>query len=172
MIMKSFYPRSKPVAEDEHCHNHQEHCCDHLSRCQISQNHVQNHKNQMSKMIISLRCQIWSYMHINMKMIMRVIWSDGEVAKSLIVHIHKYENWLYAHKYENDYGSYLEWWRSHQVSSLLRVEAAQTAGPGPGYDDSDDNNDDNGDDGCDIYIMMKCVCVCHEKSSLPLQVCK
>ena len=24
-----------------------------------------------------------------------------------------------------------------------------------------------GNDGDDIYIMMKCVCVCHEKSSLP-----
>ena len=34
------------------------------------------------------------------------------------------------------------------------------------YDNFDDDDDD------DIYIMMKCVCVCHEKSSLPLQVCK
>ena len=34
-------------------------------------------------------------------------------------------------------------------------------------------NQINGDkDDDDIYIMMKCVCVCHEKSSLPLQVCE
>ena len=32
------------------------------------------------------------------------------------------------------------------------------------YDDDDDDDDDNGDD---IYIMMKCLSVCHEKWSLP-----
>ena len=31
--------------------------------------------------------------------------------------------------------------------------------------DDDDDGDDDGDD--DIYIMMKCLSVCHEKSSLP-----
>ena len=32
-------------------------------------------------------------------------------------------------------------------------------------DDADDDDDDGADD--DIYIMMKCLSVCHEKSSLP-----
>ena len=37
-------------------------------------------------------------------------------------------------------------------------------------DDGDDDGNDKGDDGDyddDIYIMMRCVFVCHEKSSLP-----
>ena len=33
--------------------------------------------------------------------------------------------------------------------------------------DGGDNDDDNDDDGDDIYIMMKCLSVCNEKSSLP-----
>ena len=38
---------------------------------------------------------------------------------------------------------------------------------GAGCEDGDD--DDDGGAGCedDIYIMMQCLCVCHEKSSLP-----
>ena len=32
-------------------------------------------------------------------------------------------------------------------------------------DDKKDGADDDDDD--DIYIMMQCLCVCHEKSSLP-----
>ena len=31
--------------------------------------------------------------------------------------------------------------------------------------DDDDNDDDDDDD--DVYIMMKCMFVCHEKSSFP-----
>ena len=31
----------------------------------------------------------------------------------------------------------------------------------------DDDKHDNDDDNDDIYIMMQCVFVCHEKSSLP-----
>ena len=31
--------------------------------------------------------------------------------------------------------------------------------------DGDDNDDDDDDD--DVYIMMKCMFVCHEKWSLP-----
>ena len=62
IIMKSFNPRSKPVAEDEHCHNHQEHCCDHLAKGKEAV--VRSHKNQMSKMITSIRCQKLSYMQI------------------------------------------------------------------------------------------------------------
>ena len=34
-----------------------------------------------------------------------------------------------------------------------------------GDDKKDDADDDDDDD--DIYIMMQCLCVCHEKSSLP-----
>ena len=34
------------------------------------------------------------------------------------------------------------------------------------YEDGDDD-DDAHDEGDDIYIMMKCVFVCNEKSSLP-----
>ena len=37
---------------------------------------------------------------------------------------------------------------------------------GDNNDDVDDDDDDGGNDG-DIYIMMQCLCVCHEKSSLP-----
>ena len=33
-------------------------------------------------------------------------------------------------------------------------------------DDNDDNDDDNDDRNDDIYIMMKCLSVCNEKSSL------
>ena len=35
----------------------------------------------------------------------------------------------------------------------------------PGACDDDDHGDDDGDDDDDgdIYIMMKCLCVCHEK---------
>ena len=35
-----------------------------------------------------------------------------------------------------------------------------------GDDKKDDADDDDDDD--DIYIMMQCLCVCHEKSSLPI----
>ena len=37
-------------------------------------------------------------------------------------------------------------------------------------DDGDGDNSDNCDD--DIYIMMQCLFVCNEKSSLPLKVCE
>ena len=45
---------------------------------------------------------------------------------------------------------------------------------GGGDDDDDEEeecDDDNGSDDGDIYIMMKCLSVCHEKWSLPLKVC-
>ena len=35
------------------------------------------------------------------------------------------------------------------------------------YDDVDDDNYDDDEDDDDIYIMMQCVCVYNEKSSLP-----
>ena len=41
-----------------------------------------------------------------------------------------------------------------RVTKCTHLEAS------PGDDDGDDNGDD------DIYIMMKCLCVCHEKWAL------
>ena len=36
-----------------------------------------------------------------------------------------------------------------------------------GDNDDDDDDDYDNDDDDDIYVMMQCVFVCHEKSSLP-----
>ena len=44
------------------------------------------------------------------------------------------------------------------------------AASAPTNHSSHENGDDD-DDGDDIYIMMQCLSVCHEKWSLPLQVC-
>ena len=41
--------------------------------------------------------------------------------------------------------------------------AVAAADDDDGYDDDDDDDDDNGDDDDELYIMVKCVCVCHEK---------
>ena len=52
------------------------------------------------------------------------------------------------------------------MESELAIGAIQLLN-GCDHDDDDDDGDDDGDDDDDIYIMMKCLSVCHEKSSLP-----
>ena len=56
---------------------------------------------------------------------------------------------------------------SSSVGALLDLHAALLLLLLPGESDSDDDNDYFGGDHDYIYIMMKCVSVCHEKSSLP-----
>ena len=60
-----------------------------------------------------------------------------------------------------------------QTHSLGPAATPLSALPGVRSGDNDDDNDvDDCDDGDDIYIMMKCLSVCNEKSSLSLQVCE
>ena len=54
------------------------------------------------------------------------------------------------------------------ANKIFRAEAPRGQAKVNCVDDAVDHDDDVVDnDDVDIYIMMKCVSVCHEKSSLP-----
>ena len=60
---------------------------------------------------------------------------------------------------------------SSSVGALLDLNAALLLLLLPGESDSDDDNDYFGGDHDDIYIMMKCVSVCHKKLESPVTTC-
>ena len=77
------------------------------------------------------------YMHINMKMIMRVIWSDGEVTKSLrcfeLRLLRRVDRALVIMMVMIIIVMIM---MIMVVMVMMRI-IAQTGGPGPGYNDGD-----------------------------------